>query len=266
MDKQTLTRIGWMTASIGLAMGFAGCAEGDIEGDLEGDVTSSESAPSRRQTVCGASTGSPPEWLVRAQRPVRPEWIRERERLSMLRPQHDSGLSPTSGLMTSRWAAARYPTSLVRARSGQSLTKADHYRKTHKFSGALGLAPGWLNGVPSPDEEANVSRDVLARINSAGMHVPIWMDSDRLHRMGPEQLVSRPGRAYFGNVMRAAPTASSTPGTARAATTSEGSCRAAWARPANGIYTNPWGAGELCDNHCTKYGRTATPRATASAT
>ena len=61
--------------------------------------------------------------------------------------------------------------------SGQTLTKADQTGRSHQFSGSMGLAPGWLNGPPSAQDEINVSACMLARMNSAGMHVPIWIDS-----------------------------------------------------------------------------------------
>jgi hypothetical protein len=97
---------------------------------------------------------------------------------------------------------------------------------------------------------------MLSRINSAGMHVPIWMDSAS-PSIGWGQSSSYPVQegAYFGSIMRAA---------------SDGNLHAWYCEGRNykngivpgrlgaagssTIFTNPWGSGALCDDHCTKYG------------
>jgi len=96
----------------------------------------------------------------------------------------------------------------------------------------------------------------MARLNSAGMHVPLWMDAAPA-AIGWGQNASYPVQegAYFGNVMRANSdgtlhawycegrdyTKGIVPGRLGADSTSN-------------IYQNPWGAGAYCDDHCTKYG------------
>jgi hypothetical protein len=139
---------------------------------------------------------------------------------------------------------------------GQSLTKADNYGKTFTFGGMMNLAPGWLDGSPSATDERNVSACVLARMNTAGMHVPLWMDSGS-PSIGWGQNAAYPVQegAYFGNVMRA-----DADGTVHAWYCEGRNYKNGivpgrlGAGDANGIYKNPWGAGALCDDHCTKYG------------
>ena len=139
---------------------------------------------------------------------------------------------------------------------GQTLVKADHTGKNHTYAGAMGLSTGWLDGTPSTSDEMNVSSCVLARMNFAGMHVPLWLDSGS-PSIGWGQNSAYPVQeaAYFGDVMRA---------------NADGTVHAWYCEGRNykngivpgrlgagdgsGIYKNPWGAGALCDDHCTKYG------------
>ena len=140
--------------------------------------------------------------------------------------------------------------------SGQTLTKADQTGKNHNFSGSMGLAPGWLNGPPSAQDEINVSACMLARMNSAGMHVPIWMDSGAPgDRLGPEPRVPRPGRhvlrqRHAPRLRRQAPRL-----VLRRARLQEGARAGPSGRDRRQrLLHEPWGSGALCDDHCTKYG------------
>jgi len=255
MDKQTLTRIGWMTASLGLATLFTGCDAGDVESD---ETVGESAAFQTTNGLAGINGLAALNGLAAFNGLAAMNGNANANGLSMLRGLSTSdGLSSNTGLMTTPMGrrAVKYIASCALG-SGQTLTKADNYGRSHSFGGLMNLAPNWLNGTPSAADESNVSSCVLARMNTAGMHVPLWMDSGS-SSIGWGQNSAFPVQeaAYFGSVMRAA---------------SDGRVHAWYcegrdykrgivpgrlgAGDASGIYTNPWGAGELCDNHCTKYG------------
>jgi len=255
MDMRTLKRLGWMTASLSLTTLFAGC-QGE---DLAGDETQSESAAFETTNgFTGINGLSGINGLTGFNGLSGFNGNANSNGLSLLYGlRTSSGLSSNTGLMTSPMGrrAVKYVASCALG-SGQTLTKADNYGKNHSFGGSMNLAPGWLDGTPSPSEEGNVSACVLARMNTAGMHVPLWMDSGA-SQIGWGQNSAYPVQeaAYFGNVMRA---------------NSDGTVHAWYCEGRNykngivpgrlgaidstGIYKNPWGKGALCDDHCVKYG------------
>jgi hypothetical protein len=69
-----------------------------------------------------------------------------------------NGLSPTQGLMTKPLGrrTVQYIASCALTPS-QTLDKQDQYGKPHAFKGSMGLAPNWLTGGISANDEANLS-------------------------------------------------------------------------------------------------------------
>jgi hypothetical protein len=87
-----------------------------------------------------------------------------------------NGLSVSNGLMTT--ASGRSTVSyLVRCAlpAGTSITKKDQYGNSYTYTGAMGLAPGWQTGACDTVCQETVSACMLAHINTAGVHVPLWV-------------------------------------------------------------------------------------------
>jgi hypothetical protein len=87
-----------------------------------------------------------------------------------------NGLTSTNGLMTT--APGRTTVEyLVRCAlpAGTSITKRDQNGATYSFAGELGLAPGWQNGACDLDCQETISACMLAHINTAGVHIPLWV-------------------------------------------------------------------------------------------
>jgi hypothetical protein len=87
-----------------------------------------------------------------------------------------NGLSSTSGLMTT--AAGRDTVSyIVRCAlpAGATLVKKDQDGVSYSFEGALGFAPGWQNGACDTNCQEMVSACLMAHINTAGVHIPLWI-------------------------------------------------------------------------------------------
>jgi hypothetical protein len=167
-----------------------------------------------------------------------------------------NGLSTTTGLMTKTMGrrTVQYIASCA-LDSSQTLNKQDQYGKPYSYKGSMGLAPNWLNGGISANDEMNVSACLISRINSAGMHVPLWMVGATTQiGWGYDPGYPAQEGSYFGNVMRAG---------------SDGGVHAYYcngrdyskalvpgrlgADDTSTVYTNPFGKGALCDNYCTKH-------------
>jgi hypothetical protein len=87
-----------------------------------------------------------------------------------------NGLSSTNGLMTTdpgRTTVAY----LVRCAlpATVSIVKKDQNGTSYTFTGEAGLAPQWQNGACDGDCQETISACMLAHINTAGVHIPLWM-------------------------------------------------------------------------------------------
>ena len=78
-----------------------------------------------------------------------------------------------------------------------SITKGTSYT----FQGLLGMAPQWQNGACDTTCQENVSACMLAHVNTAGIHVPLWMVAQNA-AVGWGQDPEFPNQegAFFGNV------------------------------------------------------------------
>jgi hypothetical protein len=63
--------------------------------------------------------------------------------------------------------------------SGDSLVKQDQNSTNYTFAGGLGLCPNWKNYDVHSDGACMeaVSACMMAHVNTAGVHVPLWLDS-----------------------------------------------------------------------------------------
>ena len=64
--------------------------------------------------------------------------------------------------------------------SGDTLVKQDQNGNNYTFAGGLGLCPAWKNGGVSGNSQCmeGVSACMIAHVNTAGVHVPLWLDSN----------------------------------------------------------------------------------------
>ncbi|MEA2700058.1 MAG: hypothetical protein QOI66_4329, partial [Myxococcales bacterium] len=77
----------------------------------------------------------------------------------------------------------------------------DQYNNWYTFKGAIGVAPGWETGACDLTCQQAVSACMMAHINTAGVHIPLWMDSP-LTAIGWGQNPQYPNRegTFFGNI------------------------------------------------------------------
>ena len=119
-----------------------------------------------------------------------------------------NGLSSLNGLMTTDGGrmTVQY---LVRCAlaAGDSLTKQDQNGVSYTFPGGMGLCPAWKNGgVHGPTYRTCqnlVSACMMAHVNTAGVHIPIWMDSEAPQigwGVDPVNYPSQEG-TFFGNII-----------------------------------------------------------------
>ena len=120
----------------------------------------------------------------------------------VVNPLSTTGLTSSTYLMNS--AAGRTTLSyLVRCAlpAGRSITKTDSTGASYTFAGALGLTPEWENGTCSGDCQRWNSACLLAHVNTAGIHVPIWIVGQNAG-LGWGQSATFPNQegTFFGNI------------------------------------------------------------------
>ena len=62
--------------------------------------------------------------------------------------------------------------------SGHSITPKDSTGKTYTFTGAIGVAPEWETGTCNTTCQERMTACLLAHVNTSGVHIPIWLDSE----------------------------------------------------------------------------------------
>ncbi len=162
-----------------------------------------------------------------------------------------NGLSETVGLMTS--SAGRDTVAyLVRCalRSDQSITKLDQNGASYTFTGQIGIAPEWADGVCDLNCQESVSACLLAHVNTSGEHISLWLDGN-MPNVGWGQSTAHPYQegSFFGNLFVDNPQAYYCNGEDFASGVVPGRLGAT---QTNAPYINAfyWGTG-LCKTYCT---------------
>jgi hypothetical protein len=60
-------------------------------------------------------------------------------------------------------------------RANTSIVKKDQYGTSYTFTGEAGLAPEWATGNCNNDCQERISACLLAHVNTAGVHIPLWI-------------------------------------------------------------------------------------------
>jgi hypothetical protein len=117
-----------------------------------------------------------------------------------------NGLSSANGLMTTD-AGRKTITYLVRCAlaSNDTLVKQDQYGTTYTFGGGLGLCPAWKTGGIASNRSCQnmISACIMAHVNTAGVHIPIWLDSEHPAigwGVDPIKYPAQEG-TFFGNII-----------------------------------------------------------------
>ena len=89
--------------------------------------------------------------------------------------------------------------------ANDSLVKADQSGASYTFPGALGLCPQWKNGSVQNDFTCQelLSACLMAHVNTAGIHIPIWLDGSAPQIGWGIDKVNYPFNegTFFGNIL-----------------------------------------------------------------
>src|SRR5204862_4922513 len=125
---------------------------------------------------------------------------------------------------------------------------------SYTFGGAIGMAPEYERGPCGQNCQEYLSGCMMANVNTAGVHVSIWLDSDN-PAIGWGRSPSYPNQegSFFGNIFvlnrnTGKVDAFYCDGIGFAAGVVKGRLGdTGWTDP----FQNPFGEGQFCKDHCT---------------
>ena len=158
-------------------------------------------------------------------------------------PKSSSILNTSEGLVQLAYAAR------CALPANRSLTLSDANGIKHTFTGGIGFAPEWETSSCGQTCQEWVSACLLAMVNTAGVHVPIWLDAEH-SAVGFGQSPSYPHQegAFFGNVFLSSPSANFCAGRDFLVSPVTGRIGSEQDAPP---YSDPYGTGGKCAGNCT---------------
>jgi Ricin-type beta-trefoil lectin domain-like len=84
--------------------------------------------------------------------------------------------------------------------SSKTITAKDSTGKSYSFPGAIGVAPEWETGTCGTTCQERMTACLLAHVNTSGVHIPIWLDSESAIGWGQNTSYPFQEGSFFGNV------------------------------------------------------------------
>ena len=132
--------------------------------------------------------------------------------------------------------------------SGKTITAKDSGGTSYSFPGAIGVAPEWETGSCGTTCQERMSACLLAHVNTSGVHIPIWLDSESAIGWGQSTSFPYQEGSFFGNIFVNPPKAYFCNGKDFGSATVPG--RLGAGQP-NAPYLDPFGTPGLCASFCT---------------
>jgi len=256
MDKKVLRQIGWVTASLGLTAALIGCSDAMDEAAVAESQGAALASTNGLAAVngLGATNG-----LTGTNGLMGTNGLAATNGLA-----GTNGLAATNGLMTTDGGrkTVEYIVKCALAK-GDSIVKQDQYGNNYTYGGNVGVCPDWKYGSITSNYTCQelISACVMAHLNTAGIHVPLWLDSGAQSiGWGLNSAYPYQEGTFFGNVLvtggmnhgaMLAPAGFYCDGDGFA----QGSSGVVAGRIGAGQgfvpYLNPFGNGALCKNNCT---------------
>ena len=136
----------------------------------------------------------------------------------------------------------------MRAGVGQAITAKDSTGTSYSFAGAIGAAPEWETGTCDTTCQERMSACLLAHVNTSGVHIPIWLDSEGAIGWGQNTSYPYQEGSFFGNVFVNPPKGYFCNGKDFDSGTVPGRLGAG---QSNAPYYDPFGTPGPCAAHCT---------------
>jgi hypothetical protein len=247
MIQNPNNKITWLAASLALAAALTGCQPGAQDLDEGGGSASSELSSTNGLTMLnGLSLTNGLSGNGLSGNGLSGNGL-SGNGLIMDALNGSKALASSSTLMNS--ASGRTLVSYIvkcALPSGHSITKKDTAGTSYNFPGQIGTASEWEAGGCNTTCQERMSACLIAHVNTSGVHIPIWLDSEGA--IGWGQNISFPYQegSFWGNVFISPPVARFCSGPDLDSATVPGRLGA----NSNAPYTNPFGNPGPCGYGC----------------
>ena len=192
-------KVNWLAASLALAVALGGCQAGGGEATNGKDTEEALSTTNGLSMVNGLSMTNG---------------------LSMVNGLSGNGLSGngllmnplrtgvvTGGTFVNSSSGRNTLSYIVRCAlpSGHSISARDSGGTTYSFSGSIGVAPEWETGTCNTTCQERMTGCLLAHVNTSGVHIPIWLDSEGAIGWGQNSSYPFQEGSFFGNIFVSPP-------------------------------------------------------------
>ena len=192
-------KVNWLAASLALAVALGGCQAGG------GEATNGQDTEEALSTTNGLS-------MVNG--------LSMTNGLSMVNGLSGNGLSGngllmnplrtgvvTGGTFVNSSSGRNTLSYIVRCAlpSGHSISARDSGGTTYSFSGSIGVAPEWETGTCNTTCQERMTGCLLAHVNTSGVHIPIWLDSEGAIGWGQNSSYPFQEGSFFGNIFVSPP-------------------------------------------------------------
>jgi hypothetical protein len=196
----TTKKVTWIAASLALASALTGCQAGSSENAYTDTGESELVATNGLSLINGLSLTNGLSGNGLSGNGLSGNGLKSQALI--VNPLASTGLTSSTYLMNS--AAGRSTLSyLVRCAlpANHNITKTDSTGASYTFAGGIGLTPQWETGTCDGDCQRWISACMLAHVNTAGIHVPIWLVGQNSY-LGWGQSPSYPNQegTFFGNI------------------------------------------------------------------
>ena len=112
-----------------------------------------------------------------------------------------TGILPTGTMMNSTDGRATLTYAVRCALAlGKTITAKDSTGASYSFAGGIGVAPEWETGTCGTVCQERMTGCLLAHVNTSGVHIPIWLDSEGGIGWGQNTSFPYQEGSFFGNV------------------------------------------------------------------
>jgi hypothetical protein len=132
--------------------------------------------------------------------------------------------------------------------STKTITAKDSTGTSYSWTGAIGVAPEWETGTCGTTCQERMTACLLAHVNTSGVHIPIWLDSESAIGWGQSTDFPYQEGSFFGNVFVNPPVGRFCNGKDFDSATVPGRLGAG---QTNAPYTDPFGTPGPCASNCT---------------
>jgi hypothetical protein len=198
MTEKLNNKVTWLAASLALASALIGCQPGAQDQDEGASVASELATQNGLSLINGLSLTNGLSGNGLSGNGLSGNGLSGN---GLLMNALKTGVLSTGSMMNS--TAGRTTMSYIvkcALPTGHSITAKDSGGVSYNYAGLIGTAPEWETGTCNTTCQERMSACLLAHVNTSGVHIPIWLDSEGAIGWGQNTSYPYQEGSFFGNI------------------------------------------------------------------